>query len=83
MAAGSFYCVARWTLNRSSVIRKRLLWYPGERLSAEPEKNSALLSLSGTWNKGPFKFSAELSARQDFNSGGKDYSGTINLGMNF
>ena len=55
----------------------------GERLSAEPEKSSALMSLSGTWKKGPFKFSAELSARQDFNSGGEDYSGTINLGMNF
>ena len=55
----------------------------GERLSAEPEKSSALLSLSGTWNKGPFKFSAELSARQDFNSGGEDYSGMINVGMNF
>ena len=55
----------------------------GERLSAEPEKSSALLSLSGTWNKGPFKFSAELSARQDFNSGGEDYSGMINVGMHF
>ena len=55
----------------------------GERLSAEPEKSSALLSLSGAWNKGSFKFSAELSARQDFNSGGEDYSGVINVGMNF
>ena len=55
----------------------------GERLSAEPEKSSALMSLSGTWKKGPFKFSAELSARQDFNSGGEDYSGTINVGMQF
>ena len=55
----------------------------GERLSAEPEKSSALLSLSGTWKKGPFKFSAELSARQDFNSGGEDYSGVINVGMHF
>ena len=55
----------------------------GERLSAEPEKSSALMSLSGTWNKGPFKFSAELSARQDFNSGGEDYSGMINVGMQF
>ena len=55
----------------------------GERLSAEPEKSSALLSLSGTWHKGPFKFSAELSARQDFNSGGEDYSGVIHVGMNF
>ena len=55
----------------------------GERLSAEPEKSSALLSLSGTWNKGSFKFSAELSARQDFNSGGEDYSGVIHVGMRF
>ena len=55
----------------------------GERLSAEPEKSRALLSLSGTWHKGPFKFSAELSARQDFNSGGEDYSGVIHVGMNF
>ena len=55
----------------------------GERLSAEPEKSSALLSLSGAWNKGSFTYSAELSARQDFNSGGEDYSGVIHVGMNF
>ena len=55
----------------------------GERLSAEPEKSSALLSLSGAWHKGPFTYSAELSARQDFNSGGEDYSGVIHVGMRF
>ena len=55
----------------------------GERLSAEPEKSSVLLSLGGAWHKGPFKFSAELSARQDLNSGGEDYSGIINVGMHF
>ena len=55
----------------------------GERLSAEPEKNSALLSLSGAWNKGSFTYSAELSARQDLHSGGEDYSGVIHVGMRF
>ena len=55
----------------------------GERLSAEPEKGSALLSLSGTWNKGSFTYSAELSARQDLHSGGEDYSGVIHVGMRF
>ena len=55
----------------------------GERLSAEPEKGSAILSLSGTWHKGPFTYSAVLSARQDLHSGGEDYSGVIHVGMNF
>ena len=55
----------------------------GERLSAEPEKSSALLSLSGAWHKGSFTYSAELSARQDLHSGGEDYSGVIHVGMRF
>ena len=55
----------------------------GERLSAEPEKSSALLSLSGAWHKGPFTYSAVLSARQDLHSGGEDYSGVIHVGMHF
>ena len=55
----------------------------GERLSAEPEKNSAFLSLGGTWHKGSFTYSAELSARQDLHSGGEDYSGVIHVGMRF
>ena len=55
----------------------------GERLSAEPEKSSAFLSLGGSWHKGSFTYSAELSARQDLHSGGKDYSGVIQVGMRF
>ena len=55
----------------------------GERLSAEPEESSALMSLGGAWHKGSFTYSAELSARQDLHSGGKDYSGIIQVGMRF
>ena len=55
----------------------------GERLSAEPEKGSVLLSLGGAWHKGPFTYSAELSTRQDLHSGGEDYSGVIHMGMHF
>ena len=56
----------------------------GERLSAEPEKSSAILSLGGAWHKGAFKlFSAGLSARKELNSGGEEYSGFIKLEMHF
>ena len=55
----------------------------GERLSAEPEKRSAFLSLGGAWHKGSITYSAELSARQELHSGGKDYSGVIQVGMRF
>ena len=55
----------------------------GERLSAEPEKSSAFLSLGSTWHKGSFTYSAELSARKDLHSGGKDISGVIHVGMRF
>ena len=55
----------------------------GERLSAEPEKSSILLGLGGAWQKGPFKYSAQLSAREELNSGGEEYSGYLNVGMHF
>ena len=55
----------------------------GERLSAEPEKSSILLGLGCAWHKGPFKYSAELSAREELNSGGEEYSSLINVGMHF
>ena len=55
----------------------------GERLSAEPGQSSILLGLGGAWHTGPFKYSAQLSAREELNSGGEEYSGFINVGMHF
>ena len=83
MVAGSFYCVVRLDFEQKLGDSETVALVSGERLSAEPEKGSALLSLSGAWHKGSFTYSAELSARKDLHSGGEDYSGTINVGMNF
>ena len=53
----------------------------GERLSAEPEENSALLALGSAWRQGPWVIDAVISAREG--SGDDSYSGSLNLGMRF
>ena len=49
---------------------KTVTWVSGERLRAEPEQSSMLLGLGATLHQGPFRYSAQLSAREELHSGG-------------
>ena len=53
----------------------------GERLSAEPQENSASLALGSAWRQGPWMIDAVISAREG--SDDDEYSGSLNLGMRF
>ncbi len=53
----------------------------GERLSAEPQENSASLALGSAWRQGPWSIDAVISTREG--SGDDGYSGSFNLGMRF
>lgn len=62
---------------------KTLTRVSGERLSAEAEQSSILLGLGSVWHRGPLQYSAGLSAREELDSGGEEYSGFIRVGMGF
>ena len=62
---------------------KTLTRVSGERLTAEAEQSSILLGLGGVWHRGFLQYSAGLSAREELDSGGEEYSGFIRVGMGF
>ena len=55
----------------------------GEKLSQRPAKDSVLVALGGTYRRGPFLFGAQVSAREGLGSEGREYSGSLNLGIRF
>ena len=55
----------------------------GEKLSQRPAKDSVLVALGGTYRRGPFSFGVQVSAREGLGSEGREYSGSLNLGIRF
>ncbi len=54
----------------------------GERLRAEPEEESVLITLGAIWRQGPWSMDVVLSAREA-SGGNHAYSGSLNVGMQF
>ena len=55
----------------------------GEGLGAEPEENSVLVGLGSTWRWNDLVFHAGFSAREELDSGGEDYTGSLDLTLRF
>ena len=55
----------------------------GERLTAQPESDSLLLGVGGTWQRNGLKVRAGLSAREELDSGGEEYGATLALDLQF
>ncbi len=61
-------------------------WVSGERLRAEAQANSLLLTLGAVWQRGPWVLNAAFSAREapGAGSGGsREYTGALNIGVQF